>query len=89
MSLSSSPYLVLTGEYNGVRNNPEIVSPQNIMHDTMEEANTGVISALYQLISIAEEIANKDTTIQLDGDEVGRSLDRRSRNKGFDLGVEY
>lgn len=85
----SSPSLVLTGEYNGVRNNPEIVSPQNIMRDTMEEANTGVISALYQLISIAEEIANKDTTIQLDGDEVGRSLDRRSRNKGFDLGVEY
>lgn len=85
----TSPSLIMAGEYSGAKNNPEIVAPQNIMRETVEEANVSVVSALYELIEIAQQIASKDTTIELDGDEVGRSLDKTARSRGYNLGVEY
>ena len=85
----TAPSLIMAGEYSGAKNNPEIVAPQNIMRETVEEANVSVVSALYELIEIAQQIASKDTTIELDGDEVGRSLDKTARSRGYNLGVEY
>ena len=85
----TSPTLVYAGEYSGASTDPEIVSPQSIMRETVEEANASVVSALYTLIEIAQQIADKDTVVELDGDEVGRSIDKSKRTKGFDLGVVY
>ena len=85
----TSPTLVYAGEYSGASTDPEIVSPQSIMRETVEEANASVISALYTLIEIAQQIADKDTVVAIDGDEVGRSIDKSRRTKGFDLGVVY
>lgn len=85
----TSPTLVYAGEYSGASTDPEIVSPQSIMRETVEEANASVVSALYTLIEIAQQIADKDTVVAIDGDEVGRSIDKSKRTKGFDLGVVY
>lgn len=85
----TSPTVVLGGEYAGAKSNPEIVAPQSIMRDTVQEANTSVVAALYQLIEIAQRISEKSTTIEIDGDTVGRQIEKSNRLRGYNIGVEY
>lgn len=68
----TSPTIGLMGEYSGARANPEIVTPQNIMYDTVVEANAPLVSAMYDMIrEVIAAINNKDTTLELDGDAIG------------------
>lgn len=68
----TSPTLGLMGEYSGAKSNPEIVTPQNIMYDTVVEANAPFISAMYDIIrEVIAAINDKDTTLELDGDAIG------------------
>lgn len=83
----TSPTLGLIGEYAGAKSNPEIVTPQNIMYDTVVEANAPLISALYDMVrEIIAEIRDKDTTVEIDGDVVGsvvmKYIDRYKRRTG-------
>lgn len=82
-----SPTVGLIGEYAGARTNPEIVAPQSIIRDTMEEANADVIDVLYQILAAAQEIAQKDTTIELDGEELAKSVNKNNRSRGYNLGI--
>ena len=84
-----SPTVGLMGEYAGARTNPEIVAPQSIIRDTMEEANADVIDVLYQILAAAQEIAQKDTTIELNGEQVARSVNKTNRSRGYDLGISW
>lgn len=84
----SSPTLGMIGEYAGANRNPEIVTPQNIMYETVVEANAPLISALYDMVrEIIAEIRDKDTTIEIDGDVIGsvasRHIDRYNRRVGL------
>lgn len=83
----TSPSLGIIGEYAGAKSNPEIVTPQNIMYDTVVEANAPLISALYDMVrEIIAEIRDKDTTVEIDGDVVGsvvmKYIDRYKRRTG-------
>src|SRR5699024_2759445 len=61
----SGPELVGTmGGRTAVANGDQIVSG---IQNGVENGNMPVVAALYQLIAIAERIAEKDTTVELDG----------------------
>ena len=45
----SSPTVGLMGEYTGASNNPEIVTPQSLMRETMEDANASLINAIFAI----------------------------------------
>lgn len=83
----TSPTLGLIGEYAGAKSNPEIVTPQNIMYDTVVEANAPLVSALYDMTrEIIAVIGDKDAVVEMDGDKVGaivmKYIDRYNRRTG-------
>ena len=45
----ASPTLAMIGEYAGASSNPEIVTPQNILRETIDASNSNMVSALYQM----------------------------------------
>lgn len=70
-----SPTVAQMAEYPGASSNPEIVAPQSIMRETMEEANAGVISAVMAIGSqITNAVESKDTNIYMDSTKVTRKV---------------
>lgn len=70
----TGPRLVMAGEYPGASSNPEIVTPQNIMRDTVAEANTDMVIAIVSAIqALQQTLENKDMNAYITEDEVGRS----------------
>lgn len=57
----TQPTTVLAGEYAGARSNPEIVTPQNIMYDTMRRAieDTEFHNNNGQTINLTVKVGNK------------------------------
>lgn len=81
------PTLALMGEYAGAGSNPEIVAPQGIMAETFAESLWPLIDAIDDLKeAVIAAILSKDTTIELDGTELGRLLkkyiDRENERTG-------
>lgn len=67
--------VAMIGEYAGAGNNPEIVAPQNIMMETMEQANAGVINAVMAMGSkVTKAIEDKDTNVYMDSTKVTRKV---------------
>ena len=78
------------GEYPGAGNNPEIVTPQNIMKATMEEANANVVNAIYTIgNNITQSIEEKDINVYLDNENMARKIteeqDIQRKQKGTSL----
>lgn len=79
-----NPELVGTmGGRTAVANGDQIVSG---IQNGVENGNMPVVAALYQLIAIAERIAEKDTTVELDGEEISNVAARRTTT-GYNLGL--
>lgn len=86
----TKPTFGLMGEYPGASNNPEIVTPKRLMESTMEQANLGVINAIFAMASqVVKAIEDKDTDIYMDTAKVTRKItkeqDKQARNKGPSL----
>lgn len=86
----TGPTVGLMGEYPGASNNPEIVTPQSLMLETMEQANMGVINAIYAMASMLNKtIEEKDTDIYMDSTKVTRKIskeqEKQKKNKGTSL----
>lgn len=80
----SGPEMVGTiGQRTAVANNDQIVSG---IQSGVENANVSVVAALYQLISVAERIAEKDTTVEIDGEAVTKSAASYAP-RGYNLGL--
>lgn len=63
------------GEYPGARSNPEIVTPQNILKETMEVANAGVINAVVAMGNkITKAVEDKDTNVYMDSVKVTKKV---------------
>lgn len=76
------PTVVQVGEYQGASSNPEIVSPQSIMRDTMENANLGVINAIYAIGNqISKTVEDKDSNVYMDGDIVTRKITKKQKEQ--------
>jgi len=72
--------LVEAGEYANARNNPEIVSPQSLMKETMESANNAVVNAVYSIGNqISKAVEDKDSDVYMDGDKVTRKVTSRQK----------
>ena len=66
----TSPTVAMMGEYAGASNNPEIVAPQSILRETIENSNNNVVNALIQQtkqLLVALEDMNMSVSI---GDDV-------------------
>lgn len=78
----SQPTLVQVGEYSGARSNPEIVSPQSVMRETMENANFNVINAIYAIGNqICKTVEDKNTDIYMDGDSLTRKITKKQKEQ--------
>lgn len=76
--VAKSPSLVEVGEYAGAKSNPEIIAPQNIMRETVSEANMEVVNAIYAIGNqITKAVDDKDMDVYMDTDKVTRKVAKR------------
>lgn len=72
--------LVEAGEYANARNNPEIVTPQSLMKETMESANNAVVNAVYSIGNqISKAVEDKDSNVYMDGDKMTKKITSRQK----------
>lgn len=70
----TGPQLVMAGEYSGAANNPEIVTPQNIMRETMVDANEEMAVAIVTAIqALQRAVEEKDQNVYITESDVGRA----------------
>lgn len=70
----TSPRLVMAGEYSGASANPEIVTPQNIMRETMVDANEEMAVAIVTAIqALQRAVEEKDQNVYITESDVGRA----------------
>lgn len=73
----SNPTMALLGEYPGARNNPEIATPQSLLRETIDEANDGVIDAIYQMArQIVNAVEEVDMEVKIGDDTIAQSASR-------------
>lgn len=84
----SSTSIIGVAEYPGASTNQEIVTPQSIMRETLDESNEGIVSVLAQILEVAQQIAEKDTTLQMDGKTVAKAVNKVNSNQGYNLGLQ-
>ena len=73
----TSPTLAMVGEYAGASNNPEIVTPQSILKETIDASNGEVVSALYQMAQLLIAAINDvDMNVSIGDDVIAQSAKR-------------
>ena len=73
----TSPTLAIVGEYAGADNNPEIVTPQRILKETIDASNGEVVSALYQMAQLVIAAINDvDMNVSIGDDVIAQSAKR-------------
>ena len=73
----TSPTLAMVGEYAGADNNPEIVTPQHILKETIDASNGEVVSALYQMAQLVIAAINDvDMNVFIGDDVIAQSAKR-------------
>lgn len=82
------PTVAEMGEYPDASSNPEVVAPQSIIRETVDESNEGVITVLSQILEAAEKIAAKDNNTYLDGEKITKNVNKRNANHGYNLGPQ-
>lgn len=77
----TSPTLAMVGEYAGADNNPEIVTPQHILKETIDASNGEVVSALYQMAQLVIAAINDvDMNVSIGDDVIAQSAKRGNDN---------
>lgn len=73
----ASPTLAMVGEYAGASQNPEIITPQNILRETIDASNSNVVSALYQMCQeVIKAIDDVDMSVSIGDDVIAQSTKR-------------
>ena len=73
----TSPTLAMVGEYAGASSNPEIVTPQNILRETIDASNSNMVSALYQMCQeVIKAIDDVDMSVSIGDDVIAQSTKR-------------
>lgn len=73
--------IVRVAEYSNARSNPEIVSPRDMMKETMKEAIEESNSNSNQKQKLEVEITGET---RIDGDDIVITYDKAKNNKGYD-----
>ena len=66
----TSPTIAMMGEYAGAKTNPEIVTPQSILRETISSSNDELINALLNATARIIKAIN-DSNVTLEGDAKG------------------
>ena len=84
----TSPTVGLMGEYAGASNNPEIVTPQSLMRETMEDANSSVINAIFAIGNqISKSVDEKNMDIYMDTAKVTRRITKEQTAQKKQMGT--
>ena len=67
----------MMGEYTGARSNPEIVAPQAMIREIINEENGEMVDALYQIATqIIAAIGDVDMSVSIGDDVIAKSANR-------------
>ena len=84
----SSPTVGLMGEYSGASNNPEIVTPQSLMRETMEDANASLINAIFAIGNqISKSVDDKNMDVYMDTAKVTRRITKEQTAQKKQMGT--
>lgn len=84
----SSPTVGLMGEYSGASNNPEIVTPQSLMKETMEDANASLINAIFAIGNqISKSVDDKNMDVYMDTAKVTRRITKEQTAQKKQMGT--
>ena len=84
----NSPTVGLMGEYAGASNNPEIVTPQSLMRETMEDANASIINAIFTIGNqISKSVDDKNMDIYMDTAKVTRRITKEQTAQKKQMGT--
>lgn len=84
----NSPTVGLMGEYTGASNNPEIVTPQSLMRETMEDANTSIINAIFAIGNqISKSVDDKNMDVYMDTAKVTRRITKEQTAQKKQMGT--
>ena len=73
----TSPTVAMMGEYAGAYHNPEIVTPQNILRETIDASNGNLVSAFYQMCQqVIQAIDGVDMSVSIGDDVIAQSTKR-------------
>ena len=73
----TSPTIAMMGEYAGAYHNPEIVTPQNILRETIDASNGNLVSAFYQMCQqVIQAIDGVDMSVSIGDDVIAQSTKR-------------
>ena len=73
----TSETMAVMGEYPGARSNPEIVSPQNILRETIDASNGEMVGAFAQMTNqIITAIGELDMNVSIGDDVIANSASR-------------
>lgn len=73
----TSPTIAMMGEYAGAYQNPEIVTPQNILRETIDASNGNLVSAFYQMCQqVIQAIDGVDMSVSIGDDVIAQSTKR-------------
>ena len=73
----TSPTIAMMGEYAGAYHNPEIVTPQNILRETIDASNGNLVSAFYQMCQqVIQAIDGVDMSVSIGDDLIAQSTKR-------------
>lgn len=71
----TSPTMALIGEYQNAKSNPEIVTPQNILRETMMETMVTFVNAILQGNNdVVKAIEGKDMSVYVNGRKVSEAI---------------
>lgn len=84
----SSPTVGLMGEYTGASNNPEIVTTQSLMRETMEDANASLINAIFAIGNqISKSVDDKNMDVYMDTAKVTRRITKEQTAQKKQMGT--
>ena len=73
----TSPTIAMMGEYAGAYHNPEIVTPQNILRETIDASNGNLVSAFYQMCQqVIQAIDGVNMSVSIGDDVIAQSAKR-------------
>jgi hypothetical protein len=73
----TSPTVAMMGEYAGAKNNPEIVAPQSILRETIENSNNNVVNALIQQTKqLLGALESMDMSVSIGDDVIAQAAQR-------------
>ncbi len=84
--------MAMVGEYSNSRTNPEVIAPLSDLQAILSNTNTNSgmsaeeIALLREQNDLLRRIADKDTTLEINGREIARAVNKSTKEMGYNVG---